>query len=112
VSIPTGGDDDERTSTIIEALAYGGYKYITPAYYDIALKSKYARDEESSEMLDIILAGRSADLGYIDGYGGVMDAIRNNINGRKREFASAIDKAEGKILNDIGKAITKYEELP
>ena len=111
ISIPQGGVDNERTSVIIEALAYGGYKYITPAYYDVALKSKYARDEESSEMLDIILAGRSADLGYIDGYGGVMDGIRNDINGRRNTFASTIEKAESKIYKDIDKAIEKYEGL-
>jgi hypothetical protein len=113
ISIPRGGEDDERTGTIIEALAYGGYKFITPAYYDIALKSKYARDDESSEMLDIILAGRTADLGYIDGYGAFLpSSIQSSIVSRQNNFASTIDKAQGRIENDISKAIQKYEDLP
>ncbi|MCL1858997.1 MAG: extracellular solute-binding protein [Oscillospiraceae bacterium] len=111
-AIPRGGDNDDRTSAIIEALAYGGYKYITPAYYDVALKSKYARDDESSEMLDIILDGRLADLGYVDKYGGLMGNFQSNITGKKNIFASTIEKAEAKIQKDIDKAIEKYDELP
>lgn len=112
IAIPKGGEDDDRTSTVIEALAYGGYKFITPAYYDIALKSKYARDDESSEMLDIILAGRVADLGYVDKYGGLMSSFQNLVSSKKNTFASTMEKAEAKIMKDIDKAIGKYDELP
>jgi hypothetical protein len=111
IAIPQGGVDEERSSTVVEALAYGGYKYITPAYYDLTLKTKHARDEESSAMLDIIFAGRSADLGYIDAYGGTIGSIQNNISGKKNTFASTIEKLESKISKDIEKAITSYEAL-
>jgi len=112
IAIPKGGENDDRTSAVIEALAYGGYKFITPAYYDVQLKTKMARDNESSEMLDIILAGRLADLGYVDKYGGLMGSFQNMITGKKNTFASTIEKAEQKIQNDINKAIAKYDELP
>jgi hypothetical protein len=111
IAIPIGGDDDERSSTIIEALAYGGYKYITPAYYDIALKTKHARDEESSEMLDIIFAGRTADLGYMDGYGNVISSLHTNINSRNPAFASTLERLADRLQNDIVKAIERYEAL-
>ena len=111
ISIPQGGVDEERSSVVIEALAYGGYKYITPAYYDLTLKTKHARDEESSAMLDIIFAGRSADLGYMDAYGGTIGTIQSNISGKKNTFASTIEKLEAKINKDIEKAITAYEAL-
>ena len=112
IAIPRAGENDDRTSEVIEALAYGGYKYITPAYYDVALKSKYARDDESSEMLDIILAGRLADLGYVDKYGGLIGSLQTNVTGKKNTFASTIEKAEDKIKKDIEKAIEKYDTLP
>ena len=112
IAIPKGGEDNDRASAVIEALAYGGYKFITPAYYEIALKSKYARDDESSEMLDLILAGRSADLGYVDAYGGLISSIVGCISTKKNTFASTIEKASSKIEKDIEKAIDKYEALP
>ena len=110
--IPTTGEDHDRTGIIIEALAYGGYKYITPAYYDVALKSKYARDDESSEMLDLIFEGRSSDLGYMDDFGSFISNLQSNVTSRKNTFASTIEKAEDKIKKDIDKAIGKYDELP
>jgi len=111
IAVPMGGPDNERTGTIIEALAYGGYKFITPAYYDVALKSKYARDDESSEMLDIIFAGRSADLGYVDDFGGLISSFQTNIVNKKDTFASTIEKAEPKAQKDIDKAVAAYEKL-
>ena len=47
------------------------WKRVIPAYYDVQLKTKIARDDESSEMLDIIFAGRKYDLGSIYDWGGL-----------------------------------------
>ena len=46
---------DEELSTIVtEYMAYESYKSVRPAYYDVALKSKYTRDPDSERMLDLI----------------------------------------------------------
>ncbi len=54
--------DGEMMGTILEALAIRGYEDILPAYYDIALKVKGIRDEESAEMLDIIFENVTFDF--------------------------------------------------
>lgn len=41
----------------LEALSIYGYDTLSPAYYDVVLKDKYSRDEDTKNMLDIILAG-------------------------------------------------------
>lgn len=46
--------DTARAGAVLEALSIGGYEDIAPAYFDIALKDKYARDADTAEMLDII----------------------------------------------------------
>ena len=56
----------EFTSIITEALAAEGYKHIIPEYFEVCLQSKYARDEESADMLDLILETRFFDYGYWD----------------------------------------------
>ena len=38
---------------------------LIPAYYDIALKTKFARNDESGKMLDLIFANRMYDIGHI-----------------------------------------------
>lgn len=62
--VPITASDPARTSAILEALAYEGWKNVMPTYYDVVLTSKYARDEDSVEMLDIIRESRIYDIGY------------------------------------------------
>ncbi len=63
-TIPITNSDLDRTSLILETMAILGREYIIPAYYDVALKTRDSRDEESSGMLDIIVKNRVFDLGY------------------------------------------------
>ena len=63
---PVTASNTERTSMIIEAFAAEGYRSITPTYYDISLKTKQARDDESLEMLDYIRDGIICDYGQVD----------------------------------------------
>lgn len=63
-TIPITVSDTDRTSLILETLAILGNAYVTPSYYEVALKTRDSRDYESSEMLDIIVANRVFDLGY------------------------------------------------
>lgn len=46
--------DEELSNIVTEYLAYESYKSVRPAYYDVALKSKYTRDPDSERMLDLI----------------------------------------------------------
>ncbi|MCR5263863.1 MAG: hypothetical protein K6D94_08325, partial [Clostridiales bacterium] len=64
-AVPMTCQDPERTGTILEALNAETYKTVVPAYYEIALKVKYARDNESIQMLDMIMANRVFDFGYV-----------------------------------------------
>lgn len=59
--------DRERSGAITEALCAYGSRYVIPAFYDVTLKTKYSRDTESEEMMDIIRASRVFDLGYLAG---------------------------------------------
>ena len=61
--IPNVASEPDRTAVIIEALSAESYKYCIPAYYDILLSTKIARDDESLEMLDIIFNNCVYDVG-------------------------------------------------
>jgi len=81
--IPADNADPEFTGTIMEALCVSGSQYVIPAYYDVVLKGKTARDDESSEMLDIIKETLKVD--FIFAYGNVLGDIGNT-------FANAYNK--------------------
>ena len=61
-------DDLELIGIVTEALNAESWKNVVPAYYDISLKYKGARDEESIKTLEIIMENRAYDFGVV--YGG------------------------------------------
>ena len=104
--VPNTAPDLERTSIIMEALAVESRNNTIPAYFETALRTKHTRDDESQDMLDIIHANRTMDLG--DTF--YMDPVRNIyagvLNAKKDNFVSAVEKA----LNSVNKALGKANE--
>ncbi|MBQ8370165.1 MAG: hypothetical protein IJY35_09325 [Clostridia bacterium] len=54
----------EFCSVIFEALCAESYKTVYPTYYDTALKGKYSTDQETAEMVDLVIAGRNFDFTF------------------------------------------------
>ena len=61
--IPYFHNEDVSVGSITEYMAYMGQQTTKPGYYEDTLIGKHIRDEESSEMLDIIFASRVFDVG-------------------------------------------------
>ena len=53
--------DPDKIGFLLEALSAGSYYDLKKAYYDITLKTKMSRDDESQEMLDLIFEHRRID---------------------------------------------------
>ena len=64
IYIPTTTNDVALTGKVCEAMSFYSYKDVVPAYYDVALKNKYSRDENTQQMLDIIRAGAVMPFEY------------------------------------------------
>ena len=75
--------DPVRSSATAELLAYYGKQYLTPAYYEKTLCGKYVRDEESTEMLDIIFGSHVFDVGVYYDLGNYFDEIAGIFVSRK-----------------------------
>lgn len=103
--------DLERTGAIMEAIAAESHYTVKPAYYDRSLKTKYSRDDDSSEMLDIIFSTRTYDLGWIYQVGGYNEQIMNLFRTYKSDFASMYDKYLTKAQGDIEKINTAFSEI-
>jgi len=99
--VPAVIADEERTGAVLEALAYQGQQLVTPAYYEKTLKGKYFRDDESSEMLDIILSTRVYDLGWYFQIGLYNDEILYLVYNSDKDFASRYAKNESLAAEDI-----------
>ena len=88
LSIPITNDEPEKAGLICEAMAYYSVDTLTAAYYDNALNTRYIRDAESGDMLDIIFASRAYDIGYIYDVGGLGMMIENMFGQKNTNFSS------------------------
>ena len=117
VSIPVTNSDLERTGMILEAMSGYSTDIIIPALIDVALKSKYTRDEESSEMIELILKTKMFDplMEYGWGrlsFGGLYWDIYSNLTLKGAEnFVSAIEKQLSKTEKDRENFIKVFDEM-
>ncbi|MCL1794239.1 MAG: hypothetical protein FWG34_10240 [Oscillospiraceae bacterium] len=108
ISVPTTAEP-ERTGIILEALTAESYYTLRPTYYEISLKTKFLRDNESEEMLDLIFDTRCYDLGHVYNWGGVFDMFSNLPQQKNNtDFVSAYEKIMPKIEADMQKAIENF----
>ena len=105
ICIPVTQSDLEMAGTVIEAMAAKSVDTLTEAYYDKALTYKYMRDEDSVEMLQIILKSRTYDLAYIYGWGNISDNMCTLIAGGKTNVASTWEKKVAGAEKAIAKTV-------
>ena len=101
--VPLTNTDPEMTSVILEAMACESRKIVIPAYYEVALKVKFTRDEESSKMLDIAYENRVFDYGdtilceeFRDG------VMRQAFAKDNRDIVSTLTKVQNKVEKKLG----------
>ena len=102
--VPVTAPDLERTSIIMEALAVESRNITIPAYFETALRTKYARDNESQEMLDIIYAYKTMDIGDTFYYEQVRLIYTDLLVAKRNNFASAVESNFNSINNELNKA--------
>jgi len=108
--LPVTASDLERTGAILEAWAAESVNTLTKAYYEINLKSKYSRDDESAEMLDLIFSTRVIDQGIFFNWSGMLDFFTGFSQKKAVEFASKYEKEEPKWIKAIDKTVAAIQE--
>ncbi|HHX54217.1 MAG TPA: hypothetical protein GX704_04835 [Clostridiales bacterium] len=111
MSIPVTISDPSRDGIILEALAAESKNLVQPAYYEVNLQGKYIRDNESGEMLEIILANRVYDLGCIYSFGDFANQYQEMTLKKNPDIASLTAKYESKAIAAIDKVVAQYQEL-
>lgn len=107
-AVPVTVGDSECVSAVLEGLAILGYQDIIPTYYETVLKSKYSRDEESAEMLDLIRENIIVDFGaqiYAHTVN-KLNSIGYFLAAGNENFSSFYDANEGIFLKYLDEVIT------
>ncbi|MBQ2708167.1 MAG: hypothetical protein IJF67_07865 [Clostridia bacterium] len=107
--------DPDMAAAVMEALASESYRSVSPAYYEVAMKVKYSRDDETVQMLDMIREGVVFDFGALYGsaigsslYNSLKTSVSNNNPDWASTYAGVKEKTEAGIAAFI-EAIEKLE---
>lgn len=111
IAIPISNPEIEKAGMILEDLSAESKYTLQPAYYELNLGTKFIRDEESSEMLDIIFKSRLYDIGELYDFGGFASGVVRYPSTYKEGYASAFASMEVKMQTAIDKMIENYREL-
>lgn len=106
-AIPITAKDTEMSAVILEAQNFYSYRDVRPTYYDTVLKAKASRDEDTCEMMDLVV-----DTCYIDPFfiygtvlSGVADAPFNLVISGKDTYISRMESLSKSIDTNLEKLI-------
>lgn len=110
LGIPVSAKDTELSGLVLEALARIGYDTVTPVYFEKALGTKYVRDDDSSEMLSLILDSVWFDFAYLNSVslGNINHLFNESING---SLVSAFESKRAEYEGKLEKLLDGYREL-
>lgn len=105
MGIPITNSNTARTGTIIENLCAESYGELRDAYKTTTLNFKYIRDQESSEMLDIILNSGTFELSTVFGISAISSALSTAASNGNSDISSILAKSEKSTNLTLDKTI-------
>jgi len=110
-AVPVTVSDTEFVGIVTELMAAKSYELIRPAVYDVALKTKYSRDDDSAEMIDMILDTMIFDFTNIYAYSfgdqkSPAHGLRMNSRNNSNELASYFAQYEKLYAETMDKLIS------
>ena len=108
IGIPANADLD-FVGVVTEALAYYSYNNIRPKCYELFLKEKMMRNEESTKMVDIIFESAYIDFNTLYDFGGVCKKLENAIFRGDDSLISSITALQPSIDSAVEKLIEAWK---
>ncbi len=103
-------NDAEMVSTVLDDMAYFSMKEIRPAYYETVLQRKLSQDQESSDIVPLIVDGVVYDIGSV--VLNINDSIRTAVDDGRSSLVAlmvAYQKQMQKKLDDLTEVMAGLE---
>ena len=110
IAVLMTAQNTEMIGALVEALSAESWRSVMPTYCDITLSAKVARDEESSEMINMVLENRFIDFAYLyDGWSGWTFKLDGFLK-KEGAFASTYAQQEKSAQTYYDKVIAFFYE--
>lgn len=106
--------DLEMCGAVLELMACESYNVVQPAYYEIALKGKYSKDEESWEMLDNMMKNFRVDQDFLYSTTDTTDILqdfRNAIATQNKSFSTLMKNKDDRTKRMVEFIIKKVRDM-
>ncbi len=112
LAVPKTVQDTEFVGRIVEALSAESWKLVTPTLYETALKTRYLRDSESKEVMDIIIEGTQFDFGTVyDNWQGFAFMLQFMMAADNKNFRSYYATKQHNAKAQVKKTIKAFDKL-
>lgn len=106
--IPKSARNTARTGVILENLAAESYRRVRPEYFQVLLDSKYVRDHESMENMDMLFSSKTRfELEHIYAWSSFEETVVSALTGKADSFTSSV-KSYTRMLNKCVEKTMKY----
>lgn len=110
MGIPTDAANPDMSSAVAEALNIEAERIMYPVWYDESLSTKFQRDEYTVKYLDLLIAGRKADMGTLfqESLGGIAMMFRDTVRTKQNGFQSSWDGSKDALNASLKEIIDTY----
>lgn len=110
VVIPTSVADPEFSAYMTELVCCEAKNYVTDAYYEVTLKKRDSKDDETERMLDLIFSNVIYDTGYIYGFDGASTILTGLMQNNTTDVMSSIEAVQDSIEAAIEDTIENFRD--
>jgi hypothetical protein len=109
VTVPVTNPDLDMTGIVLDTMGYYSQQLVTPAYIETTVMNKTLRDDDSAEMLELILESRHYDLTHYYTWGGVNGIATALVNSKSTDWASQYASKEATVQAAIDATIAQIK---
>ncbi|MCQ2432434.1 MAG: hypothetical protein MJ175_07510 [Clostridia bacterium] len=112
--LPVTVIDPDMSAAVLECFASESYRRVSPAYFEQALKVKYARDDKTAQMYDLIKSSVTFKFAtaFTWSLGDPQNTFKGQINDRKDNWSSNFKSKEKEYLTNLEKTLETLKDLP
>lgn len=112
--IPVSAPNTELSAAVLEAFAYESWKDVSPIYFEKALKIKYARDNETAQMFDLIKSSATFKFGsaFTLSLGDPQNFFKGEVAALKENWTSSYAGKEKSFNKNLETTLETLKELP
>ena len=110
VVIPNCVEDEEFSAYMTELVCCEAKNYVTDAYYEVTLKKRDSKDDETERMLDLLFSNVIYDTGYIYGFSGASSILEKLMASKGTDVQSSVEEVADSIESAIEDTIENFRD--